>query len=106
MGFALLTRPLVASLGRLPRWPRYITVWNWCNVLQYVALTVAELTEPLGMPALLVQTAWLVAVGWALWLEWFATKLALDIGGLPAAGLVGLDVMLGLLIVGFTASLG
>ena len=28
-------------LGRAKLWPRFVTVWNWCNVLQYLALVVA-----------------------------------------------------------------
>ena len=37
-GFAVLSRSLVAALGRSRRWPRFITVWNWCNVVQYLLL--------------------------------------------------------------------
>ena len=53
----------------------------------------------LGAPEWLDQTCQLIALGWALWLEWFAARLALELPSLPAAGLVALDVGLGLLLV-------
>jgi hypothetical protein len=71
-GFALLMWFIAGALGRRHLWPRFVTVWNWCNVLQY-----------------------LVAMGWAMWLEWFATREALELPGAHAAGLVFLDVALG-----------
>jgi len=43
------------------------------------------------------ETCQVIALGWALWLEWFAARVALELGPLPAAGLVALDVALGLL---------
>ena len=52
------------------------------------------------------QTVWLVAVGWALWLEWFATRTSLAISGWPAAGLVALDLAIGLIVEGVTGTAG
>ena len=97
-GFALLSRSIAGWLGRAQRWPRFVTVWNWCNVLQYVALVAATVPPALGLPDWISETAWLIAMGWALWLEWFATRVALEVSGLHAAGLVFLDVMLGAVI--------
>jgi hypothetical protein len=90
-GFALVTRWVVGSMGRGDAWPRFIAAWNWCNVVQYMLLVAAALPPLLGMPDIVGETAWLVAIGWALWLEWYAAKLALAVGGLQAAGLVLLD---------------
>ncbi len=105
-GFALISRSIAMQLGRGALWPRFVAVWNWCNVVQYLMLVAAGLPVLLGMPDWISQTAWLIAMGWALWLEWFATRLALDIPGLPAAGLVALDVMIGLVLVIVTALAG
>ena len=44
------------------------------------------------------QVAQLFALGWALWLEWFAFRLTLGIGIVAAAGLVALDVAIGVLL--------
>ena len=38
------------------------------------------------------------SIGWALWLEWFAIKLALEVSTLMAIGLVGLDLSIGLML--------
>lgn len=102
-GFALLSHTIAARFGRADRWPRFIAIWNWCNVIQYLMLVIAALPSLLGMPDAVAQTAWLVAMGWALWLEWTATRLALDIAPLAAAGMVALDVALGLMLVAMTA---
>ena len=44
------------------------------------------------------QAAQLVGLGWALWLEWFVFRLTLGIGFAAAAGLVVLDVAIGVLL--------
>ena len=105
-GFALLSRSVAALLGRAALWPRFVTVWNWCNVLQYLALLAATVPQALGLPDLIGETVWLVAMGWALWLEWFATRAALEVPGVQAAGLVVLDVALGVLLAALTAYAG
>ena len=96
IGFALLSRPVVEAMGCAPRWPRFIVVWNWCNVVQYLLLVLAAVPGLLGAPALVQQAVSLFAIGWALWLEWFAIRLALESSVLAAAGLVGLDLSIGL----------
>jgi hypothetical protein len=60
----------------------------------------------LGLPTWVDETVWLVALGWALWLEWFATRAALAISGWPAAGLVALDLAIGLVVQGFADAAG
>jgi hypothetical protein len=103
LGFAVITHGLARRLGRQAHWPRFITAWNWCNVLQYLMLVLAALPSLLGLPDIVTETAWLVAMGWALWLEWFATRLTLEVPSLTAAALVAVDVSIGLLLVGFTS---
>ena len=49
-GFALLTRWLAGTVGRGHVWPRFIAVWNWCNVIQYLLLVAAALPPLLGLP--------------------------------------------------------
>ena len=104
-GYAVLSRPVVAALGRAALWPRYIAAWNWCNFVQYSLLVAAGIPGLLGAPEWVEQTCQLIALGWALWIEWFAARLALQIPALPAAGLVALDLALGLLLVAISGSL-
>jgi hypothetical protein len=99
-GFAVLSHRLVAAMGLAARWPRCIALWNWCNVIQYMMLVVFSIPGLLGAPKLLDEVAQLVGVGWALWLEWFAFRLALGIGTLRAIGLVAVDVSIGVFLAG------
>ncbi|HEY6432667.1 MAG TPA: hypothetical protein VIZ17_11865 [Acetobacteraceae bacterium] len=97
-GYAVLSHPLVAAFRRAPHWPRFIAIWNWCNVVQYGLLLIASIPAVLGAPSWLAETAQLVAQGWALWLEWFAIRLTLDVGGLTAAIVMAPDVLLGVVL--------
>jgi len=106
IGFALLSRRVVEAMGRAARWSRFIVVWNWCNVVQYLLLVLSALPGLLGAPAFVQETASLIAIGWALWLEWFAIRLALEVSTLQAIGLVGLDLSIGLALTALGQSLG
>jgi hypothetical protein len=98
IGFAVLSHQLVGSMGLASRWPRAIALWNWCNVVQYLLLVVFSIPGLLGVPGLLDEGLQLFALGWALWLEWFAFRLTLGIGAVAAGGLVALDVAIGVLL--------
>jgi hypothetical protein len=102
--FALASRPVAIMLGREDHWPRYLAAWNWCNVVQYLMLVAAALPRLLGAPVIVDETAGLFAFGWALWVEWYATRLALDVGRLQAAGMVLLDLAIGLGLSGLVAA--
>lgn len=98
LGFALLSHRLASVLGRAVLWPRFITLWNWCNLVQYLMLGASVVPGLLGMPAIIVQTVGIAAMGWAVWLEWFATRLALGLPGTKAAALVAIDLLLGIML--------
>ena len=104
--FAVLSHRLVGTMGLGARWPRFIAMWNWCNVVQYTLLVAFSLPGLFGAPPLLDHAAQLFALGWALWLEWFAFRLTLGIGTVSAAGLVALDVAIGVLLAGVSAAVG
>jgi hypothetical protein len=105
-GFALLSRVVVLRLGRGGAWYRYLAAWNWTNVAQYLVLlgTIA-LPAALGIDGLLGQGMALGGFGYAVWLEWFTTREALRVGGGAAAGLVLLDLLLGLFVGGLAERL-
>lgn len=104
-GFAVLSHRLVGAMGLGDRWPRCIALWNWCNVMQYVLLVVFSIPGLLGAPAPLDEAAQLFALGWALWLEWFAFRLTLGIGIVAAIGLVALDMAIGVVLAAISAAL-
>ena len=104
-GFAILSHWIAGLSNRGDRWWRFIAVWNWCNVAQYLITVLSALPGAFGAPAWISEAAWLAGLGWALWIEWFATCLALDLPGGPAAGLVALDLALGLLLTALSVSM-
>jgi hypothetical protein len=96
--FVEVTHRMAPMIGRAERWGRFIAVWNWCNVVEGVLVIVGGIPGTLGAPAIVDQACELVAIGWALWLEWYATRLALGVGPLAAVGLVLLDQSIGVLL--------
>lgn len=97
VGFAVLSWEIAGRLGRGAMWWRFIAAWNWSNVAQHALLLAAGLLAQIGAPDWLAQVAWVFAAGWALWIEWYATRLTLELSGTAAAGLVAIDVLVGLL---------
>jgi hypothetical protein len=98
LAFAWLSFHLVPMLGGAPRWPRFIAAWNWCNVIENVLLVMGGIPGLLGAPPMLDEAAQIFAVGWALWVEWFAIRESLGTNGMAAAMLVVLDQLIGLLL--------
>ena len=89
---------LAPVLGRAPRWGRFIVLWNWCNVIEGMLVVIGGLPGLFGAPEVIGEACELIAIGWALWLEWYATRLALGVGPLIATSLVLLDVFIGIVL--------
>jgi hypothetical protein len=104
IGYAVVSHAVAGALGRAARWPRYIALWNWCNLVQYLMVTAAALPVLLGMPSWVSQAADLFSTGWALWLEWFATRLALDVSPVVAGVITLADLLAGMFLFGLTGS--
>ncbi|MCW8086378.1 hypothetical protein [Sabulicella glaciei] len=102
-GFALASRVLAEQAQRLGRWPHFLAAWNWSNLVQYLLLAVLAVPVLLGAPTWLSNAMGLVALGYALWLEWFVTREALGVVGATAVMFVLLDVAIGLFIGGLSA---
>jgi hypothetical protein len=96
--FVEVTHRLAPLIGTAERWGRFIAVWNWCNVIEGVLVVVGGVPGALGAPAVVDQAFELITIGWALWLEWYATKLAFGVGGMTAAWLVLLDQSIGIFL--------
>jgi hypothetical protein len=102
--FVEVSHRLAPRIGRAERWGRFIAVWNWCNVIEGVLVIVGGIPGTLGAPAIVDQACELVAIGWALWLEWYATRLTLGVGPLAAASLVLLDQSIGIMLASLAVS--
>jgi hypothetical protein len=98
LGFVVLSHRLALEMGRAALWPRFVALWNWCTLVQYLLLTATVVPPLLGVPALLSQTIWLAALGWAVWLEWTAVRVGLVLPGGKAALVVVVDIALGVLV--------
>jgi hypothetical protein len=104
-GYALATLPMTLAAGRGPLWPRFLATWNWISLVQYGLILVLGLMSEAGLPSWLGQTVELAGLGYALWLQWFGTGLALQVGGGRALGFVLLDLMLGMVLSGFVSDI-
>jgi hypothetical protein len=102
-GFALASLPLTEALGRRAMWPRLIAAWNWVNFVQYLVLGVLALPAMLGAPGSVADALGLVGLGYAIWMQWFAARVALQISGLRAAAFVAIDLGLSVFLSGLTA---
>lgn len=97
LGFVLASHRVATILQRADRWPRFIVVWNWCNVLGNALVLLGAIPDLLGAPTILGEAAQLFALGWALWIEWYAIRIVLGVSALAAVWLVMLDETIGLL---------
>ena len=89
---------LAPLIGRAERWGRFIAVWNWCNVVEGMLVVVGAFPAHLGRRQSLIRRVELITIGWALWLEWYATRLAFGVGRLTAIWLVLLDQSIGIML--------
>lgn len=104
--FVEITHRLAPMLGDAKRWGRFITVWNWCNVVGQVLVFTGGLPDMFGAPAIASQASELITLGWALWLEWYVARVVLGVTGFAAAWLVVLDQTIGALLSLLASSLG
>jgi hypothetical protein len=102
VGFALASKILAEQAKRSEQWPQFIAAWNWSNIVQYLLLVVLLVPTALGLPSWLGNALGLIAVGYAMWLEWFVTRTVLGVQGATAVMFVLLDLALGLFIGGIT----
>lgn len=101
LGFLVLSFHIVRFFDAASRWPRFVVAWNWCNVVENLLLLVGCVPGLLHAPAPIDQASQIITTGWALWIEWYATRLALGTSGLAAVALVVLDQLIGLLLAGW-----
>jgi hypothetical protein len=103
--FVEVTHQLAPVLERADRWGRFIALWNWCNVVEGLLVVIGGIPGLLGVPPVVDEVFELVTIGWALWLEWYAIRLALGVTPLTATALVMLDQSIGILLASVALSL-
>ena len=93
--FAWVSHHLTGVLNKQSAWPRFIAVWSYCSVIENTMVAMGGLPGALGAPAIVDQFAQVVTFGWALWLEWFAIRLSLQVGPLTAMVVLAVDMGIG-----------
>ncbi len=89
--FVIISHQLAGRLGKGPFWPRFIAIWGYCAVIENTVVALGGVAGALGAPAMLDQLSLIVTFGWAMWLEWYAIRLTLNVGGLTALVLLTVD---------------
>jgi len=97
VAFPLAALSLVDASGRGPLWPLFVAAWNWANLAQYAVLLGAALLGSI-LPPEFARVLILASFAYALWIEWFVAKVALDVSGFRAGIFVMADMAIGLFI--------
>jgi hypothetical protein len=86
-------------IGRSARYPIFLSVYNWSSVVQMmVYLPVFTLSQSGLLPADVGDTVVFAAILMVMVYQWFLTRVALEVSGVIAAGLVLVDFLLSVLI--------
>jgi len=97
--FVVVSHHFAVVLNKQAQWPRFIAVWSYCSIVENTLVAIGLLPSALGAPAIVADTVELVTIGWSLWLEWYAIRLALQVGELTAVILLVVDIVLGVITV-------
>jgi hypothetical protein len=106
LAFVWLSHHLAARLQRQAQWPRFIAIWAYCSIVENTLVAIGALPGALGAPTILDQASQLFTMGWALWLEWYAIRLSLQVGPLIAVLLLLIDFIIGTTLNGVGALAG
>lgn len=98
LAYAAFTHRIAPRFRRAHLWAPMIVAWNWCSVPENMLLVVGTIPGTLGAPHIVDQVAQVAAFGWALWIEWFAIRLAFGARPLLATFLVLVDQSIGILV--------
>ncbi len=99
VAFPLVMAYLARIMELQSRYFKYLTAYNWCGVIQnavYLPIAILAYAGVIGDD--LANTLALLALIWILAFTWFVTRNALELPAGTAAGIVGLDFLLGLVI--------
>ena len=98
LAFAAATHAIAPRLKRSHLWVPMIVAWSWCNVPENMLMVLGTIPGTLGAPHILDQVAQVATFGWALWIEWFAFRLAFGAGPVLATWLLLMDQSIGMAV--------
>ena len=100
--FPVAFHALADLFDRQDRYFSFIVTFNWAQVIKMALYLPAILLGALAvLPTALTSLLSLLATLAVLAYGWFVTRVALDLSGMAAAGLVAIDLVLGLFITGY-----
>jgi hypothetical protein len=104
--FVWVSHHMASVLHKQAQWPRFIAVWGYCSVIENTLVAIGGLPGALGFPSMVDQACELVTIGWALWLEWYAIRLSLEVGPLTAMVMLIVDIAIGVAMMAIGALAG
>jgi hypothetical protein len=106
LAFVWLSHHIAVRLQRQAQWPRFIAIWAYCSIIENTLVAIGALPGALGAPTILDEASQLIMMGWALWLEWYAIRLSLQVGPLIAVLVLFIDFAIGTILTGLGALAG
>jgi hypothetical protein len=104
--FPLVAWYLLQALGKQSRYFGYIVAYNWANVVQIcIYLPVTALNASGGVPDAAMSLLALAATAAIVFYQYFIARTALQVDTPVAAGIVFLDLLLGILLHGLIVTM-
>jgi hypothetical protein len=104
--FPLVMISLARWLDRDARYFDFMVAYNWSSVVQMAAYLLVTLVSVMGiLPEAVADTLIFTVTLAVLYYEWFIARTALEIPGLPAATVVLIDLLIGVVISSISGSL-
>ena len=99
VAFPLFMASLVRGINAEKNYIRFIVAYNWSAVLQNALFLPIQILAITGvLPAAAASTLGLFAVAAIIAYIWFVTRTALNVTGWMAAGIVGVDFLISIVI--------
>jgi hypothetical protein len=106
LAFVWVSHHLTVLLNKQSEWPRFIAIWSYCSIIENTLVALGGLPGVLGAPSIVDQAAQLITFGWALWIEWYAIRLSLQVSTVVAIGLVAVDFCIGVVMLSIGSIFG
>ncbi|MCG8361408.1 MAG: hypothetical protein MI920_38115 [Kiloniellales bacterium] len=98
--FPVIMHALAPGLGRASAYVGFIVAFNWAKVIQTaIYLPIVLLSAAGFLPEAITSLLYVFAMVAVLGYQWFVTRTALDLSGAGAAGIVALDLIVGLVLI-------
>jgi len=98
VGFLAVSYEICRLIQRGDRWPYFVSLWNWSQVVQCALALAANLPFLVGASAPISQATELIFLIWAIWFDWKIVRLSLAVPVLDAILFVVVDAVISNLV--------